>query len=149
MSGHDTGTHCLLVRLGDEFYGLPGMAVREVIRYRPPVPVPGAPPTLPGLLNQRGIILTVVDLRPLLGLAAVAPARSSRYVYVHHGEVDLALIADGVIDLVVFGTEQNEALPANLDPLRARLLQGMARHDGLLVAILDLDALVRALREEP
>lgn len=139
----------LLVRLGDEFYALAGVGVREVLRYRAPVTVPGAPPSLPGLLNQRGVVLTTVDMRPLLGLNAALPGRTSRYVHLHHEGADLALIVDGVIDLVEIDSDSIEALPPSFDPLRARLMQSMVRYDKLLVGLMDLDALLQALREEP
>src|SRR4051812_49093714 len=57
----------LLIELAGELYGLPSASVREVLRYRTYTPVPGAPPTLPGILSQRGVVLPLVELRPLLG----------------------------------------------------------------------------------
>jgi purine-binding chemotaxis protein CheW len=53
----------LIVQLDRERYALPSAAVREIARYRPCTPVPGAPAALPGIISQRGAILPVVDLR--------------------------------------------------------------------------------------
>src|SRR5262245_11317136 len=102
----------LLVRLGSELFGIPGSAVREVTRYRAPLPVPGAPRSMPGLISQRGAVLTAVDLRPLLGLPPVAPDRAARYVVAHHDEIGLALVADMVLDLINLSASALEPLPA-------------------------------------
>jgi|HigsolmetaAR202D_1030399.scaffolds.fasta_scaffold00023_36 Chemotaxis signal transduction protein len=144
---HQLAGTWLLMRLSTELYALPGPAVRELIRYRAPVPVPGAPPSLPGLINQRGAILTVVNMHVLLGLEQTVPSRTSRYVYVHHEETDLALIADSVIDLIDIAADQVQALPTSLDPVRAQLLEAVVHHEDQIVALLDLDALLRVLRE--
>ncbi|MBO9313640.1 MAG: chemotaxis protein CheW, partial [Chloroflexus sp.] len=50
-------TGYLTMRLASEYYALPGTSVREIMRWRTPTPVPGAPPVIPGLINQRGQIL--------------------------------------------------------------------------------------------
>ena len=70
----------LLLRLAGELYGIPSASVREVVRYRAYTPVPGSPPSLPGILSQRGTILPVVELRQLLDLAIVPLSRAARLV---------------------------------------------------------------------
>jgi purine-binding chemotaxis protein CheW len=146
-STHQLAGTWLLLRFGTELYVLPGSSVRELIRYRAPIFVPGAPPSLPGLINQRGAILTAVNMHVLLGLETTIPGRTSRYIYVHHDETDLALIADGVIDLIEIAVDQVQSLPTSLDPVRAQLLEAVVHHEDQIVALLDLDALLRVLRE--
>jgi purine-binding chemotaxis protein CheW len=136
----------LLIQLAGEFYGLPSASVREVLRYRAYTPVPGAPPTMPGILSQRGTILPVVELRPLLGLKIADVTRTTRLVVVAHGDIDLALLVESVLDLAALPAETVEPLPAALDPARARFLRGLARHDQQPVALLDLDEIIAGLR---
>ncbi len=137
----------LLLSLGGETYALPGGAVREVMRYSPPLPVPGAPASLPGIISQRGAVLPVADLRPLLQLAATPPDKATRLVVAQHDDVSLALIADAVSDLVELPEIALEPPPSGLDAARSRLLRATAQHDGRLVALLDLEAVVVALRD--
>jgi purine-binding chemotaxis protein CheW len=136
----------LLIQLSGELYGLPSASVREVLRYRSYTPVPGAPPTLPGILSQRGIILPLVELRPLLGFAITEVTRATRLVIVAHNDVDLALLVEAVLDLAALPADTLGPLPAALDPARARFLRALAQYDQRPVALLDLDEIIASLR---
>jgi purine-binding chemotaxis protein CheW len=136
----------LLIRLADELYGIPSASVREVVRYRAYTPVPGSPPSLPGILSQRGTILPVVEMRPLLGLTTVPVTRSARMVIVAHQEIDMALLVEAVLDLAVLPADTVQPLPAALDPARARFLRGIVDYEQQTVALLDLDELIAGLR---
>jgi purine-binding chemotaxis protein CheW len=136
----------LLLRLAGELYGIPSASVREVVRYRAYTPVPGSPPSLPGILSQRGTILPVVELRSLLGLAIVPITRSARLVIVAHQEIDMALMVEAVLDLADLPADTLQPLPAALDPARARFLRGIAHYEQQPVALIDLDELIAGLR---
>lgn len=138
----------LLVQFRREFFGIPISSVREIARYRTPTPVPGAPPTLPGIVNQRGAILPVVDLQLVLGFDSEDPGSTTRLVIVQQQDVDMALLVPRVLDLVAVPEHTLESLPGALDPTRAALLRGVCRWENVPVALLDLDALIARLREE-
>lgn len=137
----------LMIRVGDELYALPGPSVGEVMRWRAYVPVPGAPPVIPGIISQRGTIMTVVDLRLLLGLTAGPPDRATRLVVVQREPHDLALLVDAVLDLFALPAAALSHPPAALDPGRARLLSAAARYDDRPIGILDLAALAATVAE--
>ena len=136
----------LLIRLADELYGVPSASVREVVRYRAYTPVPGSPPSLPGILSQRGTILPAVELRSLLGLGIVPVTRAARLVIVAHQEIDMALLVEAVLDLAALPADTLQPLPAALDPARARFLRGIANYEQQPVALIDLDELIAGLR---
>jgi purine-binding chemotaxis protein CheW len=136
----------LLVRLAGELYAVPSDSVREIIRHRAFIPVPGAPPALPGILNQRGTILPLVEMYSLLGLEPAPITRATRIVIVAHADIDMALLIDAVIDLEALPADSVEPVPAALDPARARLLRGVAILGDDLAALLDLDELIAVLR---
>ncbi|NTV63790.1 MAG: purine-binding chemotaxis protein CheW, partial [Oscillochloris sp.] len=137
----------LIVQVSGEHYALPGMAIREVARWRLPTPVPGAPAVLPGIISQRGVVLPTVNLGQLLGLATETPGRSARFVIVHQGTIDLALMVDSALDLFRLTRDDMEVPPVGLDPQRARLLRAIARYEGLPLLVLDLEALIDTLQE--
>jgi purine-binding chemotaxis protein CheW len=138
----------LLFRLERELYAIPSSSVREVARFRPWTPVPGAPATLPGIISQRGMILPIVEPRPLLGLEQPELTRAARLVIVVHNDINLALLVEVVLDLVKLPLDAIEPVPAALDPARARFLRGITRHDDQPLGLLDLDELIAGLREK-
>lgn len=144
--GSPSDAEYLLIHAGDEVYALSGAFVREVIRWREPTPVPGAPATLPGIISQRGVVLAVVDLRVLLGLPTAAPGRSTRLIILQHEQADLALLVDAVIDLGRLAVEL-EPPPVGLEPRRARMLSAVTRHGNQPLAVIDLAALIAVVQE--
>jgi purine-binding chemotaxis protein CheW len=138
----------LLFRLERELYAIPSPSVREVARYRPWTLVPGAPASLPGIISQRGMILPVVELHPLLGLEQADVTRAARLVIVVHNEIGMALLADAVLDLVLLPASAVEPVPSALDPARARFLRGVVQHADQTIGLLDLDELIAGLREK-
>ncbi len=138
----------LLFRLEREVYAIPSTSVREVARHRPYTPVPGAPASLPGIISQRGMILPVVEPRPLLGLEQAELTRAARLVIVVHNEIGMALLVEAVLDLVALPASAIEPVPSALDPARARYLRGIAHHDDQPIGLLDLNELIAGLREK-
>jgi purine-binding chemotaxis protein CheW len=138
----------LLFRLERELYAIPSSSVREVARFRPWTPVPGAPAVLPGIISQRGMILPIVEPRPLLGLDQADFTRAARLVVVIHNDIAMALLVEAVLDLVALPAAAIEPVPAALDPARARFLRGVARHDEQPLGLLDLNELIAGLREK-
>jgi purine-binding chemotaxis protein CheW len=138
----------MLLRLADEQYALESSAMSEITRWREPIPVPGSPPALPGIINQRGVVLPVVHLRVLLGLGETVPERASRYLVAQHGEVSMALLVDAVIDLVDLSGLEHEQPPATLNPQQARVLQAVVRQDEQLIMLLNLGEIITMLRGE-
>ena len=138
----------LLVRLERELYAIPSASVREVARFRPWTLVPGAAATLPGIISQRGMILPVVELRPLLGLEQAELTRAARLVIVLHNEIGMAVLVEAVLDLIALPADTIEPVPSALDPARARFLRGVTRHEQQPLGLLDLDELIAGLREK-
>lgn len=139
-------TSYLLVRLGNELYGLPGTFVREVTRWRPFTPVPGTPTTLPGIISQRGFVMPVVNIHSLLNVPESSPSRVTRYVIVKHDDVDMAILVDAVLDFINISASTFEPLPPSLAPQHARLLTAITRMDSQPVALLDVATLIAFLR---
>ncbi|MCX7790629.1 MAG: chemotaxis protein CheW [Chloroflexaceae bacterium] len=114
-------------------------------RWRAPTPVPGAPAVIPGIINQRGSILPVVDLRIALGLPASAPERSTRFVVLYHETVAMALLVDAVLDFVPLDDGTFEPSPAG----RARLVGAVSRYEQRPLGIIDPGALLAAVQGGP
>lgn len=136
----------VILRFAGARYAVDMDHVAEVV----PVPVltrvPGSPPWLSGVVNWRGRVLPVVDLRPLVGAPLSPLPSSARLVVLGEDDVEVGLVADMVPGLLRCERGDIEALPATIASGIAPLLQGVVDVEGP-VALLTTDAVLR-LRDQ-
>jgi purine-binding chemotaxis protein CheW len=133
----------VLFRLGSHNCGTAATGVREVIPADRPTRIPGTDDVIAGLLNLRGVLLTVVDGRRLLGVQDPDPRPESVLVLDQNGH-SVGLAVDEVLDLIEIEAADlvaGERLPG-LDP---GLVHAVGRHEGRVFALLDLAPLVAPL----
>ena len=131
-----TAAEVVVVRLGGARYALPMAVVAEVGRPPQLTRVPGLPAWVAGLANWRGRVLPVLDLRPLLGGAALA-ATHGRLVVLHVDGVRVGLVTEGVDGSTALDLERLDAPPAHLPPSAAGLLAGQRTDDDGPLAVLE------------
>jgi purine-binding chemotaxis protein CheW len=134
----------LIFTLAGERYALPVDAVREVLRWRAPTPIPCTPPSIPGVLHHRGAVLPVVDPRPLLGLSMPEQTRDTRLLVVEAAGVRAALVCDAVADIAVIDRDAIEP-PSALPAAEAGVLSGVFFYERRPTAIMELPPLWEAL----
>ena len=130
----------LIFELGDQRYGLPVADVREIVRAVPPVPLPGVPAGIEGVINIRGNVVPVLDLRRQFGLPAKPLEHTDHLVIARVADRVVALRVDRATELArLAGADvaDREGLPAG-----AEHLAGVAKLSGGLVLIQDLRALL-------
>jgi purine-binding chemotaxis protein CheW len=131
-------------RLGDRLAGIPIEAVCEILRVEEVTPVPDAPAVVRGVVNLRGAVVTVLDLRTVLSMGAVEVGPASRMVVVNSGDEIIGLLVDRVADVVSVDPEDREPLPANMETGDVRFFTGVYRVQADLLVALDV---VTALAE--
>ena len=139
----------LAFTLGRESYGLPVLKVREIIRLVAITPVPQMPAHIRGVINLRGKIVPVVDLRIRFGLAVAESSESTCIVVVQvklaaGGVMHMGLIVDGVEEVINFAAADLEATPDFGMKVDTDYLLGMAKVKGRVIALLDIDRVVGA-----
>jgi len=130
--------------LAEELYAIPLGQVREILRLPPITRLPGAPDFLRGVVNLRGAILPLVDLREELGLT---PQPYGKFTVVIVTEtaagLRVGLIVDRVVDVVAVGQADVELPPPQLSPqVRAEFVAGLARTAEALLVVLDIPRLL-------
>lgn len=129
----------LAVRLAGERYGLPYANLEEIVKPQGLTSLPGVPAHIAGILHRRGRLLTVLDLRPRLGLEAPAAGEEARVVVARGGGLHVGLWVDAVLDHGHYDAgELTPPLPSGGVPNTDHLL---GIHAGQ-VTILNLDALL-------
>ncbi|MGQ0501702.1 MAG: chemotaxis protein CheW [Panacagrimonas sp.] len=128
--------------LDSQIYGLPILQVQEVLASADIEPVPGAPPHLLGVINLRGAILTVMDLRRCLGLPDASGAQPAQIMILDHGQEPFALRVDRVSAVRSF--TETDIRPAPRTGARDELavITGIAGGPGTLMLLMDVERLL-------
>jgi len=140
----------LTMTLGGESYGVPVLKVREIIRFCPITRVANMPPHVRGVINLRGKVIPVVDLRTRFGVPAgpdhdrtcivvtqvAAPAGGSPRLY--------GVIVDAVEEVANFSAADIQPAPDFGGAIDTRFLTGMARQGEAVKSLIDLDAIAAA-----
>ncbi|MGU3496926.1 chemotaxis protein CheW [Xanthobacteraceae bacterium A53D] len=133
-----TGAQFVTVRIGPQLFGLPIEMVHEVFVPDHITRVPLANPEIEGVLNLRGRIVTMINMRTMLGLPAHAENKRMAVGIEHHGET-FGLMIDEVGEVLVLDPARREGNPTNLDPKWADFVIGVYRLKGQLMLVLDVD----------
>lgn len=141
----------LTFSLGGETYGVDILRVQEIRGWSPVTPIPRSPPSMLGVLNLRGEILPVIDLRARFGLPAaeftaltviiVLSVRAAR------GQRECGIVVDDVRDVVDISPESIRPAPSMSGSSANEFIQGIATLDQLMLVLLKVDELV--LQELP
>lgn len=136
-------------RLADEDYGIESVFVREVQPLRGLTPVPCTPPFILGIVNLRGQILTVLDLRRFFDLPVRGLSDLDKLIILRAGTMELGILADAVVGVESIPMSHLQASLPTLAGIRADYLMGVTERR---VAILDAEKLLAdgriAVREE-
>lgn len=130
-------------RVDNEEYGLNIMKVQEIIRVVEAVKVPKAPGYVEGVVNLRGKIVPIIDLRKRMDKVVTPYTDSSRIIVVDAGGRLAGLVVDLVIDVIILGDEQIEPCPSIDDNERSDYLLGVARWNDRLITVLKLENLLK------
>ncbi|KQT69014.1 MULTISPECIES: chemotaxis protein CheW [unclassified Aureimonas] len=138
----------LTVSLDDDVFAIPVGFVHEVLDPPPVTLVPNAPDFAPGLINVRGNIVPLIDLRRRFGMGAQGDTEHSRVIVSRiETEADsffVGIKADAVHEVLSIAKGGVEALPENGTRWPARFLSGVIRHEGRFVILLDLERILQS-----
>jgi purine-binding chemotaxis protein CheW len=127
------------VTVGAQTFGVPIGRVQDVFLPERSTRVPLAPMEIAGLVNLRGRIVTLVDMRRRLDLAPLDPATRAMAVGVEQRGESYGLLVDAVGEVLKLSAESRDANPLNLDPCWSRVAAGVHRLDDRLLVVLDVD----------
>ncbi len=136
--------HIVGFNLGRETYGVPIAALHEIVRVPEITAVPDAPAYLEGVINLRGKIVSVVDLRKRFGKAATALNRHSRILVVGHRGRLVGMIVDSASEVIKIPESEIENAPAIAQESGLDCVTGLGKYKGRLIILLDIDKVLAA-----
>lgn len=125
--------------VGDMLLGVDIRHVQEINRHSQITAVPHAPNYVRGVINLRGDVATVIDLRTVLGLPKSEATREARNLIVHHQGEAIGLMVDRISDILTLREDEISPPPANVEGVDGRLMQGVYTLESEIVVLLDVD----------
>ncbi len=128
----------LTFSLGKEDYALDIEGIHEIIKLREITDIPRVPDFILGIISLRGIIVPIFDLKKRLKLGSAEFSTSSRIIVCQLEERTVGLLVDRINQVVRISEDGIEPPPGILTGLDRDLVDGVGRHDGLMMILLNL-----------
>ncbi len=128
--------------IGDDQYGVEIMAVREIKGWSQITHLPKQPEYVRGVLNLRGIMVPIIDLRCRFGEGLTEATPLHIVIVVQVGSRMVGLLADRVSDIISFEPSQIQPVPAVSRDSRCEFLAGLVTVDTAMIALIDLENLL-------
>jgi purine-binding chemotaxis protein CheW len=134
--------HIVGFQVGRETYGVPITSLHEIVRVPEITAVPDAPDYLEGVINLRGKIVSVMDLRKRFGEKEASVKRNNRILVVEHSGRLAGLIVDSASEVLKIPADAVEAPPAVFQEGGLNCVTGLGKVGGRLVVLLDMNKLL-------
>ena len=136
------GSQFLTFQLGDELYGVDILRVQEIKGYTTVTKIPNMPPHIKGVLNLRGTIVPIVELRTKFGMPTIDYTMFTVIVVVVVKEKIMGLVVDAVSDVLNIDKKDIQPPPQFGAKVDISFLNGIGKSGDKLIALLDMDRLL-------
>ena len=134
--------HIVGFQVGRETYGVSITSLHEIVRVPEITAVPDAPDYMEGVINLRGKIVSVIDLRKRLGEKNVTSSRRNRILVVEHNTRLSGLIVDSASEVLKIPASDVEPSPTALQDGGLNCVTGLGKYKGRLIVLLDMTKLL-------
>jgi purine-binding chemotaxis protein CheW len=141
-NGAATPSQLISFAIGDDQYGVDIMAVREIKGWTTITSLPNQPKYVRGVLNLRGVIVPIVDLRCRFGQGLTEATPMHIVIIVEIASKHVGLLADRVLDIVSLDASRVKPVPRDAQAQRLNFLSGLATTEGAMIALIDLPNLL-------
>lgn len=124
--------------IGKELYGVGIDAIQEIVRVPDVTEVPDAPIYLEGVINLRGKVIPVIDLRKRLRLNSAQRTKTTRVLVTENGKSTVGLLVDSVSEVRKIQPDDIEDPPEMISAIGVEYITGVAKVDERLIILLDL-----------
>ena len=144
----DQGGEFLTFRLGAEEYGIDILRVQEIRSYEAPTRIANAPAFMKGVVNLRGVIVPIVDLRVKFGLPDPAYDTFTVVVILNIAQRVVGIVVDSVSDVIELGADRIRPMPELHGAIDAAFilglgtLEGREGHDARMLILTDIEAVM-------
>ncbi|EPR13097.1 chemotaxis protein CheW [Ruminiclostridium papyrosolvens] len=133
----------IVFSLGEERFGIDSLKITTIDRMKTITRVPKTPPFIKGVINLRGDIIPVMDLRLKFNLPVAEETEETRIIILKLEEVSIGVIVDQVLQTIQLGGESIESAASLMNSTIADYIFGIGKVDGEIVTLLNFDKLVK------
>ncbi len=133
--------------LAQEHYAVDIAAVESIIKVQPITKLPRAPQFVEGVINLRGKVLPVIDLRKRFGLEAEAATKDSRIVVVQMNHFEVGMVVDGVSEVLSIPPGNVEPPSPIVTTVDSAFIRGIAKISQRLVILLDIGQVLSVVEQ--
>jgi len=141
-SGGNTILQLVTFTLGNEEYAVDILKVQEINRMKEITRVPNSPPYVEGVINLRGKVIPVVNLRKKFGLAEKGNDEQSRIMIMDIQGITMGLVVDSVSEVLRVPSDIVEPTPPMASNISTEFIKGIAKLEDRLIILLDMDRLL-------
>jgi purine-binding chemotaxis protein CheW len=141
----DSQRQFVTFRSGDQQFGADIMAIREIRGWTQTTPLPRSPAYVRGVINLRGIVLPIVDLKVRLGYGPTENSATSVIIVLRCENRTMGLLVDAVSDILSTSDAQIQPAPEIGSDDSSPFIAGIAVLDDRMVTLLDMDKLTKSL----
>lgn len=145
-TGGEEQVQTLTFRLADEWYGFHLSDLVEIIGDAEVTPIPFTADHVAGVINHRGSVVPVVDLKKVFGLTGRYRRGGGRIVLVQSESSVVGFTADEIADIVTAPRSSVEPPLSTIEKVKAEFIEGCVRRDEGLLVVLSSSALIHQLR---
>ncbi|WP_370153176.1 chemotaxis protein CheW [Ferrovibrio sp.] len=139
----------LTFAIAGQDYGIAILAVREIRGWTAETPLPNAPAGVRGIINLRGQVVPIFDLRIRLGAAATPPTATHVVIVVEAAAGFFGLLVDSVSDILALNDGELQPVPPTGMAEDDAFLTALVAREERMVSLLDLDRLVAGRQVDP
>lgn len=139
-TGNDYSEQYLSFHVGEEEYGIEILLVQEIIRNLKPTKVPNANSVIQGMINFRGKVIPLIDVRAKFGLPSRESDNLTVCIVLEYKEKNIGLTVDQVYDIVNLSAKDIQLVDEEIKhDLKGEHIKSMAKKDDRLILLLDLE----------
>lgn len=138
------GVKVIVFQLKDEEYGIPVQQVRSIEKVQHITRVPRTAPYIKGVINLRGVVTPIIDLRKRFGLTEFEDTESTRMIIVSKDDMEVGFIVDAANDVIDIHHDMIEPAPEVVDSVEIEYIQGVAKLDKRLIVMIDLEQVLKS-----
>ena len=128
--------------LGKESYAVPLLSIKEVITVPDTTPLPNSPAYFMGIMNLRGQIISVMDLRKKLKITPKEEELEESVVIVDFEDLSIGLVVDSINKVISFSSSDLVEVPEVQSQVNAQFIHGVFKGTDKLTVILDLEKIL-------